>query len=86
LLNDLFDQLGHVTIATHAKDYTVINGLLPHFDEAVIGDCLLDQDTFLRRMLDARPDARTPGRPDARTPTSSSNTCPTTWSRQPETA
>jgi hypothetical protein len=78
LLNDLFDQLGHVTIAAHAKDYTVINGLLPHFDEAVIGDCLLDQDTFLRRMLDARPDARTP--------TSSSNTCPTTWSRQPETA
>ena len=57
LLNDLFDQLGHVTIAAHAKDFTVVDGLLPHFDEAVIGDGMLDQDTFLRRMLSVRPDA-----------------------------
>jgi len=57
LLNDLFDQLGDVTIAAHAKDFTVVEGLLPHFEEAVIGEGMLDQDTFLRRMLSVRPDA-----------------------------
>ena len=57
LLNDLFDQLGDVTIAAHAKDFTVIEGLLPHFEEAVIGRGLLDQETFLRRMRLARPGA-----------------------------
>jgi len=57
LLNDLFDQLGHVTIAAHAKDFTLVEGLLPHFEEAVIGEGLLDQETFLHRMLAARPDA-----------------------------
>jgi sugar phosphate isomerase/epimerase len=57
LLNELFDQLGHVTIAAHAKDFTVVDGLLPQFDEAVIGEGMLDHDTFLRRMLSARPDA-----------------------------
>ena len=57
LLNDLFDQLGHVTIAAHAKDFTVVEGLLPHFEEVVIGKGLLDQETFLRRMGSASPDA-----------------------------
>ncbi|MBU81245.1 MAG: hypothetical protein CL724_07195 [Chloroflexi bacterium] len=57
LLDDLFDQLGHVTIAAHAKDFAVEEGLLPHFKEAVIGEGLLDQATFLRRMLAVRPDA-----------------------------
>lgn len=57
LLNDLFDQLGHVTIAAHAKDFGIVDGLLPHFEEAVIGRGLLDQETFLTRMRAARPDA-----------------------------
>ena len=57
LLNDLFDQLGDVTITAHAKDFTVVEGLLPHFEEVVIGEGMLDQDTFLRRMLSVRPDA-----------------------------
>ncbi|MBT3942149.1 MAG: sugar phosphate isomerase/epimerase [Chloroflexi bacterium] len=57
LLEDLFDQLGHVTIAAHAKDFGVVDGLLPHFEEVVIGQGLLDQETFLTRMRYARPDA-----------------------------
>ncbi|MDA1257361.1 MAG: sugar phosphate isomerase/epimerase [Chloroflexi bacterium] len=57
LLADLFGQLGHVTIAAHAKDFTLIEGLLPHFEETVIGDGLLNQEVFLRQMQKARPDA-----------------------------
>jgi sugar phosphate isomerase/epimerase len=57
LIDESFDLLGAWTIGAHAKDVRVVDGLLPRFEEAEIGDGLLDHVTFLRRMQSAAPDA-----------------------------
>jgi len=57
LINESFDLLGAWTIGAHAKDVRVVDGLLPHFEEAEIGDGLLDHVTLLARMQAVAPDA-----------------------------
>ena len=57
ILVERFDHPDHGNIAAHAKDFTVVEGLLPHCEEVVIGKGLLDQETFLRRMGSVSPDA-----------------------------
>lgn len=53
----LFDTLGDHTVAGHAKDIRVGNGLVLHLDEAAPGDGLLDHAAFLRLFEWASPDA-----------------------------
>jgi hypothetical protein len=57
LIDASFDALGAITIGAHAKDFRVVDGLLPCFEEAEIGSGLLDHVTFLRRMQSAAPNA-----------------------------
>jgi sugar phosphate isomerase/epimerase len=56
LLDRLFDTLGDVTWAAHAKDYTVQDRLVLHIEETVAGRGLLDLEHFLRRFEAAAPD------------------------------
>ena len=51
LLEHLFDILGPYTISGHAKDFIVEDKLVLHIEEAAIGSGLLDQKTFLRKLL-----------------------------------
>lgn len=57
LVNECFDLLGQYTIGGHAKDFRIVDGLLPHFEEEEIGKGLLDHVTFLERMQAVAPDA-----------------------------
>ncbi|MFW6175173.1 MAG: sugar phosphate isomerase/epimerase family protein, partial [Chloroflexota bacterium] len=55
LLNRLYDQLGHVIVGAHAKDFQVNEQLLPCFREEIIGSGLMDHETFLKRMQESCP-------------------------------
>jgi len=56
MMDRWFDRLGAVTVGAHAKDFRVIEGLLPHFEEAPIGTGMLDQEHYLRCLQKACPD------------------------------
>lgn len=55
LIADSFDRLGRWTVSAHVKDFTVVEGLLPHFEEAEIGAGMLDQAAYLTRLQAVRP-------------------------------
>jgi sugar phosphate isomerase/epimerase len=55
LLNELFDILGSYTVCGHAKDFRIEDRLVLHVEETVIGEGLLDQATFLRRLEESCP-------------------------------
>lgn len=55
VLNELFDLLGPVTVAAHAKDCALGDGLVVHIGEVVLGRGTLDHELFLRRMAAACP-------------------------------
>ena len=55
LIADCFDRLGRWTISAHVKDFTLVEALLPHFEEAEIGLGMLDQAAFLTRLQAACP-------------------------------
>lgn len=57
LVNACFDLVGERTIGAHAKDVRVVDGLFPCFEEAEIGQGVLDHVTMLRRMQASAPDA-----------------------------
>ncbi len=57
LVNECFDLLGAHTIGAHAKDVRIVDGLFPGFEEAEIGQGVLDHVTMLRRMQEAAPEA-----------------------------
>ncbi len=57
LIDASFDLLGEFTIGAHAKDFRLVDALLPHLEEAEIGAGLLDHVTFLRRMQAVAPKA-----------------------------
>ena len=57
MMDEWFEQLGHVTIGAHAKDFRLVEGLLPHIEEAPLGRGMLDQQHFLAAMQKASPDA-----------------------------
>lgn len=58
LLNDFYDLLPDRILGAHAKDFTLLDRLLPHFEESIIGqpESLLDQETFLLGMQRVCPD------------------------------
>jgi sugar phosphate isomerase/epimerase len=55
-LDHMFDVLGPVTVAAHAKDVAVADRLVLHIDETVPGRGLLDLAHFLRRFEQACPE------------------------------
>ena len=55
LIADSFDRLGRWTVSAHVKDFTVVEALLPHFEEAEIGAGMLDQAAYLTRLQAVRP-------------------------------
>lgn len=52
LLNDFYDLLPDRIIGAHAKDFTLVEALLPKFEEEIIGQpgAMLDEETFLTGM------------------------------------
>lgn len=59
LLNDFYDLLPDRILGAHAKDFTLLDRLLPHFEESIIGqpESQLDQEAFLLGMQRVCPDA-----------------------------
>lgn len=59
LLNSFYDLLPDRILGAHAKDFTLIESLLPKFEESIIGqpESMLDQATFLHGMQKTCPDA-----------------------------
>ncbi len=57
LMDEWFGLLGPVTIGAHAKDFRLVDGLLPHMEEAPLGEGMLDQEYFLQSMQKACPKA-----------------------------
>ena len=55
LVNHIFDLLGPYTVSAHIKDFKCQDRLVLHLEETVLGDGLLDQVTFLRRMQESCP-------------------------------
>lgn len=55
LVNEFFELLGGVTLGAHTKDFRLVEGLLPHFEEEEIGKGMLDHVTYLRRMQQSCP-------------------------------
>ena len=49
-LGDFFDLLGDVTVGAHAKDFRIVDQLMVRFEEAEIGDGLINHELFLREM------------------------------------
>ncbi len=59
LLNGFYELLPDRILGAHAKDFTLIESLLPKFEESIIGQpaSMLDQATFLHGMQRVCPDA-----------------------------
>lgn len=59
LLNEFYELLPDRILGAHAKDITLIESLLPKFEESIIGqpESMLDQATFLNGMQRVCPDA-----------------------------
>ena len=59
LLNDFYELLPDKILGAHAKDFTLVESLLPKFEESIIGqpESMLDQETFLNGMQEVCPDA-----------------------------
>lgn len=56
LVDHMFDVLGPYTVSAHIKDFNCQDRLVLHLEEVVLGDGLLDQATFLRRMQKSCPE------------------------------
>ncbi len=58
LQNEFYDLLPNRILGAHAKDFTLVASLLPHFEESIIGqsESMLDQRTFLQGMQRVCPD------------------------------
>ena len=59
LINEFYNLIPHNIIGCHAKDFKIIEGLLPHFEETIIGseDSMLDNDSLLKGLSKINPDA-----------------------------
>ncbi len=56
LQREFYDLLPDRIFGAHAKDFRLVDALLPHFEEEVIGRGMLDQHEFLTGMQKVRPD------------------------------
>ena len=50
ILNQLFDLLGQDTVAGHAKDLTLLDNLVVHIEEVLLGTGTLNYELFLNRF------------------------------------
>jgi len=57
MMDEWFARLGHLTVGAHAKDFRLVDGALPHIEEALLGQGMLDQEHFLQAMQKACPNA-----------------------------
>ncbi len=59
LLNEFYELLPDRILGAHAKDFTLVDSLLPRFEESIIGqpESMLDQATFLQGMQRVCPGA-----------------------------
>lgn len=56
LQREFYDLLPDRILGAHAKDFRLVDALLPRFEEEVIGHGMLDQHEFLTGMQKVRPD------------------------------
>ena len=56
LQREFYDILPDRIFGAHAKDFRLVDALLPHFEEEVIGRGMLDQHEFLTGMQEVCPD------------------------------
>ena len=56
LQREFYDLLPDRILGAHAKDFRLVDALLPRFEEEVIGRGMLDQHEFLTGMQKVRPD------------------------------
>ena len=58
LINQCVDLMSDEIVGCDAKDFTIVDALLPHFKEEVIGapNAMLDNVTLLKRLQEVAPD------------------------------
>ena len=58
LINECVDLMADEIVGCDAKDFCIVDALLPHFEEEVIGapNALLDNVTLLKRLQEVAPD------------------------------
>lgn len=58
LINECIDLMADEIVGCDAKDFTIVDALLPHFEEEIIGapNALLDNVTLLKRLNQIAPD------------------------------
>ena len=58
LINECIDLMSAEIVGCDAKDFTIVDALLPHFEEEVIGapNAMLDNVTLLTRLQEVAPD------------------------------
>lgn len=59
LINEFYELIPDRIVGAHAKDFTVVNALLPHFEESIIGqpESLLDNEALLLGLQKVNPKA-----------------------------
>jgi sugar phosphate isomerase/epimerase len=59
LINEFYRLLPDRIVGAHAKDFTVVSSLLPHFEESIIGqpESMLDNEAFLTGLQKVNPKA-----------------------------
>ena len=59
LINEFYELIPDRIFGAHAKDFTVVDGLLPHFEESIIDqpESLLDNEALLVGLQKANPKA-----------------------------
>jgi sugar phosphate isomerase/epimerase len=59
LINEFYRLLPDRIVGAHAKDFTVVSTLLPHFEESIIGqpESMLDNEAFLTGLQKVNPKA-----------------------------
>ncbi|NQW20092.1 MAG: sugar phosphate isomerase/epimerase [Chloroflexi bacterium] len=59
LINEFYELIPDRIVGCHAKDFTVVDALLPHFEESIIGqpESLLDNEALLLGLQKVNPKA-----------------------------
>ena len=59
LINEFYKLIPDRILGAHAKDFTVVDGLLPHFEESIIGQpkSMLDNEALLLGLQKVNPNA-----------------------------
>ena len=59
LINEFYELIPDRILGCHAKDFTVVDALLPHFEESIIGqpESMLDNEALLLGLQQVNPKA-----------------------------